>query len=145
MKIDKKISFADYYHDNQYSPKIPDFSIGKVVNKCGDNIYKPLANGDFKQLQSMHSNGTNENPKTKTHDLGGKYVLIAKTFCYFGSNPLDLPAFLDNLKVGRAHKCRFPLDVVSAFTAFIKSQKVGVNAPPTSWPSNDDSWKTIES
>jgi hypothetical protein len=44
-----------------------------VVHKCGDNIYKPLHNGDFQQLHSMHSNGTNENPETKAHDLGGKY------------------------------------------------------------------------
>jgi len=145
MQIEKIVPFADYYRDSRFAPKIPDYSTGKVVNKCGDNVYMPLPNGDFQQLQSMHSNGTNENSKTKAHDLGGKYVLIAKTFYYFGSRPLDLPEILDDLKVRRAHKCRFSPDVVSAFTAFIKRQKVGINAPPTSWPSNDDSWKTTGS
>jgi len=145
MEIEKVIPYADYYNDKQFALKKPDFSTGKVVNKCGDNIYKPLPNGYFKQLQSTHSNETNENPKTKAHDLGGKYVLIAKTFYYFGSRPLDLPKFLGDLKVGRGHKCRFSPDVVSAFTAFIKGKKVGINAPPTFWPGNDDSWKTTGS
>ncbi|MDP2852699.1 MAG: hypothetical protein Q8O28_00480 [Smithellaceae bacterium] len=138
MQIERKIPFADYYRDSQYALKIPDFSKGKVVNKRGDNIYKPLPNGDFLQLQSMHSNGTFENPKTKIRDLGGKYVLIANTFYYFGSKPINLPHFLRDLKVGRAHKCKFPPEVVSTFIAFIKQQKVGINAPPTCWPSNDD-------
>lgn len=142
MKIEKIIPFAEYYRDRQFAYKIPNYSTGKVVNKCGDNIYKPLPNGDFKQLQSMHSNGTNENPKTKAHDLVGKNVLIAKTFYYFGSKTLDLPKHLDILKVGRAHKCRFSSDIVSSFISFIKRQKVGVNAPPTSWPDSDDSWRT---
>ena len=141
MQINKIITFAEYYHDSQFAKKIPNFSKGKVVNKCGDNIYKPLSNGDFEQLQSMHSNGKRENPKTKAHDLGGKHVLIAKNFYYFGSKSLDLPEYLDALKVGRGHKCRFSTDVISAFIDFIKHQKIGIKAPPTSWPGNDDSWK----
>jgi hypothetical protein len=91
----------------------------------------------------MHSNGVDENPETKAHDLGGKYVLISKTFCYFGSKALDLPQSLHGLKVGRAHKCRFSPDVVSAFITFIQRQQAGISTPPTSWSSNDDSWKIM--
>ncbi len=142
MQINKKITFAEYYLDSQFAKKIPDYSAGKVVYKCGDNIYKPLSNGDFKQLESMHSKGKRENPKRKAHDLGGKNVLIAKNFYYFGSKPLNLPEYLDALKVGRGHKCRFSPDVISLFIDFIKRQKIGIKAPPTFWPDNDDSWKT---
>lgn len=145
MQVEEIVQFDKYYRDSCFAAKIPDYSTGKVVHKCGDNIYKPLSNGDFQQLHSMHSNGANENPETKAHDLGGKYVLISKIFYYFGSRPLGLPESLNDLKVGRAHKCRFPPDVVSAFIAFINRQKAGINAPPTSWPSNDDSWKTTGS
>jgi hypothetical protein len=123
--------------------KIPDRSTGKVVNKCGDNIYMPLPNGSFRQLQSMHSNVTSENPKTKAQDLGGKNVLISKTFYYFGSRPLDLPTALDYLKVGRGHKSRFPSDIIAAFMDFIARQTAGVNAPPATWPQHDDSWETV--
>jgi hypothetical protein len=142
MQVEEIVPYDKYYSDSRFAAKIPDYSIGKVVYKCGDNIYKPLPNGDFQQLQSMHSNGTNENHKMKAHDLGGKNVLISKTFYYFGSKPLDLPVSLDDLKVGRGHKNRFSPDIVSAFITFITCKKAGVNAPPTSWPCNDDSWKT---
>ena len=142
MQVEEIVSYDKYYHDSRFAAKIPDYSIGKVVYKCGDNIYKPLPNGDFQQLQSMHSNGKSENHKTKAHDLGGKNVLISKTFYYFGSRPLDLPESLDDLKVGRAHKNSFSPNIVSAFITFITRQRAGINAPPTSWPRNDASWET---
>jgi hypothetical protein len=138
MQVEEIVPYDKYYRDSRFAAKIPDYSIGKVIYKCGDNIYKPLPNGGFQQLQSTHSNGTDENHKKKTHDLGGKNILISKTFYYFGSSPLALPASLDDLKVGRAHKNRFSPDIVSAFIAFITRQTVGVNAHPTSWPSNGD-------
>lgn len=141
MQVEEVVPYDKYYHDSRFAAKIPDNSIGKVVYKCGDNIYKPLPNGDFQQLQSMHSNGTNENHKTKAHDLGGKNVLVSKTFYYFGSKPPDLPKSLYDLKGGRAHKNRFSSDIISAFITFITCQTAGVNAPPTSWPRHDDSWK----
>lgn len=145
MQVEEIIPFNMYYRDSRFAVKIPDYSTGKAVHKRGDNIYKPLPNGDFQQLQSRHSNGTYENHHKKAHDLKGKNVLISKAFYYFGSRPLDLPESLDMLKVGRGHKCIFPPDVVPSFTDFINCQKSGINAPPTCWPSNDDSWKTMGS
>ncbi len=91
MQVDEIVPYCKYYNDSRFAAKIPDYSKGKVVYKCGDNIYRSLPNGDFQQLQSTHSNETNENYKTKTHDLRGKNVLISKSFYYFGSRPLDLP------------------------------------------------------
>jgi len=142
MQVEEIVPFDEYYRDSRFTVKIPDYYTGKVVHKCGDNIYKPLLNGEFQQLQSMHSNGIKENHKTKGHDLGGNNVLISKTFCYFGSRPPDLPDSLDTMKVGRAHKNRFPPDIVSTFITFIARQTPGVNAPPTSWSHNDHSWKS---
>jgi hypothetical protein len=145
MQVEEIAPYDKYYRDSRFAAKIPDYSIGKVVYKCGDNIYKPLPNGYFQQLQSMHSNGAKEDHKKKAHDLGGKNVLISKTFYYFGSSPLDLPVSLNDLKVGRAHKNRFSPDIVSAFITFIFCQRAGVNAPPASWPRSDDSWGTAGS
>lgn len=144
MQVEEIIPFDNYYLDSRFTAKIPDFTNKNVVYKCGDNIYKPLSNGDFQQLQSMHSNGINENTKTKAQDLGGKYVLISKTFYYFGSRALNLPETLDNLKVGRGHKSRFSSETIFTFINFISRQTVGVNAPPTTWPHDDDSWKTVQ-
>lgn len=143
MQVDEIISYIKYYEDIRFASKIPYYDKGMVAYKCGDNIYKPLPNGNFLQLQSMHSNGVNENQKTKTHDLDGKHVLISKNFYYFGQKALNLPETLEELKVGRAHKNKFAPDVVSAFLDFIARQTAGVNAPPSSWPLNDDSWKMV--
>jgi len=144
MHVEEILPYDKYYRDSRFTVKIPDHTKGKVVYKCGDNIYKLLPNGDFQQLQSMHSNGTNENPETKAHDLGGKNVLISKTFYYFGQEALNLPEVLDDLKVGRAHKNRFSQKVISAFIDFIARQTEGVNAPPSAWPLNDKSWKMAQ-
>jgi hypothetical protein len=142
MEVEEILPYDKYYGDNRFAVKIPDYNKRKVVYKCGDNIYKPIPNGDFQQLQSMHSVGIKENPKTKEHDLGGINVLISENFYYFGSQPLDLPAELHELKVGIAHKNRFFPTTISTFLKFIANQPAGVNAPPSMWPPNDDSWRT---
>jgi hypothetical protein len=143
MQVEDIISYDQYYRESRFAVKIPDYTKGKVVYKCGDNIYKPRSNGSFQQLQSMHSNGANEDSAMKAHDLKGKNVLISKNFYYFGSRPLDLPTTLGSLKASRGHKNRFPTDIVSGFLDFITCQRVGVNSPPTCWPPNDDSWDTV--
>ncbi len=144
MRVEEIVPFAEYYRDKRFAMKIPDYTKAKVIHKCGDNIYKPLPDGSFRQLQSMHSFGPNENPKTKAHDLGGWNVLISKTFYYFGSQPLDLPESLKELVVGRAHKSNFSQATISAFRDFISKQTAGVTAAPTDWPPHDDSWTTFQ-
>lgn len=142
MRVDEVLSYDRYFLDGRFAAKKPDYSKGQVVYKSGDNIYKPLPTGGFQQLQSMHSNGTEENPATKAHDLGGKNVLVAETFHYFGSQAIPIPPDLDCLKVGRAHKCRFTQDDISRFLDFVSDKPVGVNAPPTHWPHDDASWRS---
>ncbi|MBT0653358.1 hypothetical protein [Geomobilimonas luticola] len=142
MQVNEILTYEQYFNDERFSEKIPYYN-SKVVHKRGDNIYRPLQNGNFQQLQSMHSNGDSENPTTKAHDLGGIKVLIAHNdnFYYHGSKALVLPTDLNVLKVGRAHKNRFSPEVITAFLNFISNQQSGVNAPPYSWPPNDNSWK----
>jgi hypothetical protein len=144
MKVEEVLSYGEYHADARFEAKKPDYAKEQVVYKSGDNIYEPLPDGGFRQLQSMHSNGTEENPVTKAHDLGGKNVLVSTTFCYFGSQALCLPPALDTLKTGRAYKCRFSPGVISSFLDFISDRPAGVNAPPTHWPRDDDSWTLVE-
>jgi hypothetical protein len=141
MEIDEILDYAAYFLDKRFANKIPDYTNDKVIWKSGDNIYQPLPNGEFHQLQSMHSNGPEEKPQTKTHDLGGKHVLIGKRFYYFGASGPLLPPPLEILKVGRAHKDHFSLEIITAFLDFISSHPQGVTASPTNWPDGDMSWK----
>jgi hypothetical protein len=140
MEVEEILDYKKYFHDQRFADKIPD-TRGKVIFKCGDNIYKPLSDGEFLQLPSMHTNGDQENPDTKAHDLGGVYVLVGTNFHYFGSSGPELPVHLDALKVGIGHKCRFKPEIISSFLEFIAAKPKGVNAPPTKWPVGDTSWR----
>jgi hypothetical protein len=141
MQIAEILDYAHYYRDKRFKNKIPDYTKRDVIYKTGDNFYKPLRNGGFQQLQSIHSDGKTENPKTKAHDLGGVNVLIGKRFYYFGASGPELPPHLEDLKVGRGHKNHFPQKTVSEFVKFISSYPRGINAPPSKWPADDDSWR----
>lgn len=141
MEVNEILSFHEYFKDKRFRKKRPDFSKEAVINKSGDNIYQPLSNNTFKQLQSLHSNGTKEHIKNKNHDLSGKNVLISTNFHYFGSKAVELPDELNELKVGRGHKSKFSILTISNFIDFILSQKRGIVAPPTKWPKDDFSWR----
>lgn len=102
MRVDEKMDFQGYWRDRRFRRKMPRYDKDLQV-RCGDNIYEPLPNGEFRQLRSMHSNGEAEDPERKAHDLGGRYVLVSETFAYFGSNALTLPPELSELAVKGPH------------------------------------------
>jgi hypothetical protein len=142
MLVDEILTVESFFGDSRFAAKIPDYSTGRIVHRCGDNIYKPLPSGGFRQLESMHSDGTREDPETKAHDLSGGNVLIARTFYYFGSQALGLPQELELLRAGRGHKNRFSSDDICRFLDFISGQCTGVHAAPAIWRQEDDSWQT---
>lgn len=144
MRVDEILSIGQYFEDSRFLLKVPDYTKEEVVFTRGDNIYRPLPNGGFQQLQSAHSNCLDENHELKTRDLSGRNVLISMTFYYFGSRPLEMPEQFDDLRVGRAYKNHFPPDLLTAFVEFLRCQMPGVNAPPTSWPASDTSWRERE-
>jgi hypothetical protein len=140
MRVDETPkTYAEYWQDKRFIVKRPRFDAG-VFAKCGDNIYEPQGSG-HRQLQSMHSNGVRENPEDKTHDLGGKYVLISETFAYFGSQSIELPPELATLVSGRGHRSSFPDELKEAFLSFTKTIRFGIHAAPHTWKQGDTSWK----
>ena len=141
MQVEEVLTYGQYYHDRRFAEKIPDYFKRKAIYKRGDNIYEPLPDGKFRQLRSAHSKKCQEDVKAKKIDLSGKNILIARTFRYFGGCGPQLPEHLDALKAGRGHKCRFPAYTISDFLKFISAHPHGVNAPPSDWPSDDDSWR----
>ena len=78
MKVDEILDYASYLRDKRFAKKIPNYSDGKVVCKAGNKIYRPLPNGEFKQLRSIRSNGNEENSKSKSHDVGGRNALVGR-------------------------------------------------------------------
>lgn len=145
MQVEKILTHDKYYKDSRFAAKKPDYSTGKIKNKCGDNIYKYLSNGEYRQLPSYHSNKKNretEDSEAKEHDLSGINVLISKKFYYFGSQAIPLPKKLCGLKVLRGHRNRFSEDVIKRFLKFIDKKQRGRCAFPTKWEEDNNSCKT---
>ncbi len=144
MEVNEILSFAKYFNDKRFKKKTPDFKKKLVIYKSGDNIYQPLSNGKFKQIQSMHSKNksTTENLNTKKSDLSGENVLISTNFFYFGSKAKEMPNNLKSLIVGRGHRNKFSKKTINSFKRFISSQKQKrIIAQPNNWPKDDSSWK----
>jgi hypothetical protein len=141
MRVYDILTYREYFSDPRFRGKIPNYNAGEEVHRRGDNIYMPLDNDRFKQLRSMHSKDCRENPRAKKRDLESDFVLIAKLFHYFGSSGPSLPHSLNELKVGRAHKCRFADRTVQQFLAFMRVKSRGISSAPTKWPAGDESWE----
>ena len=139
MEVQEVLSFKEYFKDPRFKKKKPNSKKGDIISERGDNIYKPLTNGLFKQLESMHSYGVEENKDSKGHDLKGKNVLISKNFVYFGKKAIELPPRFNDLKVGRGHRNRFTDELVKDFVKFASKYKTGRRASPTRWPIDDKS------
>ncbi|MEI6456261.1 MAG: hypothetical protein WCO93_08225, partial [bacterium] len=133
MKVASKVTFAEYYE--KFPEKRPDFSMPESIYKRGDNIYRPLRNGEYKQLKSQHTE------KNKAKDLSGKFVLISDQFYYFGSEPVEIPKNLSSLVCGRGHKSNFDKSIQDLFLECITSKTIGINARPSLWDEDDGSWK----
>jgi hypothetical protein len=140
MRVDEVIGLDKYWRDARFEQKKPNYE-DIFALRCGDNAYEPGPCGKFQQLRSTHSNGENENAKTKERDLSTRKVLISDTFAYFGSKRKDLPFELQPLIVQRGHRCNFPDNVLAAFRSFTSSIPFGVYAAPRKWKPGDDSWK----
>lgn len=140
-QVEEKLTFREYWHGERFLPKRPDMTASSIVKRCGDNIYEPIAPGNFRQLPSGHSHGLEENPANKTHDLNGRFVLASTIFSYFGVDGTPLPKRFSSLIVGRAHRCHFPDELVAEFDTWRKSLPRGVQNRPRRWPADDLSWR----
>ena len=120
MEVNEILLFEKYFNDPGFQDKISDFRNPNKLYHLGDNIYKPLPNGEFMQLLSRHSPGIHENPVTKQTVLSGKNVLISTNYWYFSSKAIALPNQFHDLITGRGYKCRFPEDLVKQFLSFLQ-------------------------
>ena len=131
MKITEIMSFNEYWNDSRFAKKKPEKGIMKSL---GDNIYYKDEKGDFCQyFPSKHSYNYSENPKTKSHDLSGKNVLISNSgqFWYFGRQARKIPDKLSYIiKKGPNHKCKFSKEEVVKFLRWIKEKKPGLYGKP---------------
>lgn len=142
MRVAQVVDFADYWSRPEFASKRPNWSSKRFVEQRGDNIYEPIAGGGYRQLRSAHSNLDGaENLESKQKDVSTDRVLVASQFIYYGGNGPQLRNELGFLRVSRGHRSRFTKQQINMVEAWFVGLELGVVARPTSWPSNDESWR----
>jgi hypothetical protein len=140
MCVEEALSTADYWQDERFRskrPKIP----GSWKMACGDNIYQPLEDGTFHQLDSYHSNddGTLK-VKHRSRDTAVQRILVSRRFVFFGAEGPLLPSPFregganDLLRSKRGYSRIQETDVIQEFEAWIDTLKPhGVQGQPWDW------------
>jgi Nucleotide modification associated domain 2 len=152
MQVADRMPIGDYFLDPQFQNKIP--TNDSLLRRRGDNIYRPRKKGaakpgDFVQLDNeSHYDkpalcSVGESRRT---DIGGKFVLIADRFAYFGRNAVDVPPEARPKIPKGQHPSGYQTHDDERATLFIeyvfgKAKSRRILGPPTSWEPGDESWK----
>lgn len=134
MEVNEIISMEQYWNDGRFSIKKPILN-GSLAKMYGDNIYQTLANGDWMQLDSAHSNSNGEtNKKHLETDLSGKNVIISTNFYYFGENCVSIPTRFHRLIWNRRGHKFLNNDKTDDYINWIKNNHItGVTGDPIDW------------
>lgn len=138
MKVENKLSIADYFVSPQYKDKIPDPEHPLEVQRVGDNIYTPLPSGGFEQIDDSHHDCGN-----MEDDLSGEFVLTSIEFVYFGGEAITIPPQIRPSVPPGEHPHGWQThddELAEQFIKFVFRRGSGVLAAPHSWPAGDTSW-----
>ncbi|NCD06258.1 MAG: hypothetical protein EOL97_09070 [Spirochaetia bacterium] len=151
MKIDKIITYKEYWESDEYNLK--KYSSDTLIQKNGDNIYKPTINFDMNNIDLCSSyeqiKNSYHDEKNKSRDISGKYVLISNTFYYFGINSILLDSSISpKIPKTQSYYGIRTHDKKQAirFINYIQDKyEIGIQGHPTLWPNDDTSWRRYES
>lgn len=151
MKIDKIINYKEYWESDEYG--IKKYSKDSLIQKTGDNIYKPTINFNMGSIDLCSSyeqiENCNHKEVNKSRDVSGKYVLISNTFYYFGINSI----LLDSSIAPKIPKTQsyygirtYDNNQATRFINYIQDKyEIGMQGHPTLWPNDDETWRSYES
>lgn len=139
MRVERIITFDDYWADPQFARKKPRFNAG-LKFAYGDNIYHRV-NGDWVQEDSFHSYpGGEPHPENLRQDTSSEKVLLSTDFAYWGGSGPQIPSrFRDydgvDVVVGRqGHKSRKLDSMAEEFVDWLRSLGVhGYLGDPLEW------------
>jgi hypothetical protein len=140
MKVDEILSFDEYWNDQRFERKKPDFYSGRC-HAYGDNIYHHGQIGGWIQSDSHHSYADGSTNKLNLErDTHSERVLISTDFVYWGNQAIAIPQRFrdfngdDIFPDGRFHRCNFEKDLVAAMHDWYAALPYrGVRGAPTDW------------
>jgi hypothetical protein len=78
MQVEEVLTIGSYFGDERFEAKKP-YQDDHHDYLHGDNIYEPLKEGGFRQLENPNHDGRNVE-----YDLKGRNVLVSRRFWYWG-------------------------------------------------------------
>lgn len=99
MEVAESLTFAEYWSDVRFRSRRPDDPSAPT-----DNIYRPRPDRVEGEAELEWVPNEVHDAGSLAHDTGGKRVLVATRFWYFGGTSPKLPTELTHLSpVGRGH------------------------------------------
>jgi hypothetical protein len=93
MQVEDVLPLERYWYDTRFRAKRPDSC------ETADNIYRPADDGSLEQVPNRA-----HGPRDVVKDLGGRKVILGRSFWYFGDSSPRLPDDLLHLvHVGQSH------------------------------------------
>lgn len=140
MRVDQALTFSQYWADPRFERKRPRRDkCASRQERHGDNCYEPTGRYGFRQLPGDHYDNANgrENLRAKRCDLGGKRVLVANRFSYFGAEAISIPEHLDFPRPARYNRVLLPGPAQRALIEWLESLPPGRHGYPKRWVERD--------
>jgi len=141
MQVAEVLPMEFYFSDPRFAVKKashPEDTAAQCIASIGDNIYE-LRDGVWIQ----HPNRSHVE-RDKATDVSGRNSLIARDFCYFGTDALVIPDEIrPRIPVYQANHGWQTKDqtLARAFIDYVRSRGPGVHARPNQWKNGDESWR----
>ena len=140
MKVTAVLATRRYWSDPRFEAKKPD-RYTSLFLASGDNIYEPLGPGEWRQLDSYHSQADGSpNLRHVLRDTSVERVLVSDDYVYFGGQGPKLPErFLSggNMDLVHAHQGYRRIredEVIDSFEGWVRSLGVeGYQGRPWDW------------
>ena len=134
MEVNEILTFEEYWNDSRFNIKKPILN-GSLARMYGDNIYSLLENGEWKQLNSAHSNiDGSTNTKHLRTDISGEKVLVSTNFYYLGDKCIEIPTKFQKFVWNRRGEKCFEVEKETGYIDWIiKNNKKGVTGDPIDW------------
>ena len=140
MRVTETLTTTQYWHDPRFRMKKPDMYHNWAA-ASGDNIYEPTAHGEWRQLNSYH---TENDGRPNTHhierDTGVERILVSDDYVYYGGEGPKLPrrflagGSMDLHRARRNYQRVWDEGVIASFEEWLRSQGGrGYQGKPWDW------------
>lgn len=126
MRVTDKLTFKEYWEHPDFQQKKPFGKKRDSKSQCGDNIYRPLPNGQFRQERFHDIND----------EKSGRWVLVSDDFVYYGAGAVPLPPQFGRLVVGRKYRRFSSKDneqLIAEFDKWFNRRRKGRRGTPAKW------------